>query len=265
MPTAFPEVYKQAISPQHALNDIAIIEELQDNSVKLLLGRQRRERRLTPGLVSRWTLGVAESAAADVAVHGRHGARRAAVHSDPPGRAAGMDLPVQGLAPQRHPRGPAGTRARGDRTTFRRRRHRDLARQGRDRPLQRTGASGRTDLAAGRHPSLVRQIPAAGRLSVQPVPYRDGAQRQRRHRPLVGRSLRGPVLPGRPGRGRGEPGRAGGRGGRLCGHRRLGEPRHRPGAARLRVDDSGDAAHQLFRRSAGLGAGAERVVVQAQS
>ncbi|HEY9263203.1 MAG TPA: NAD-glutamate dehydrogenase, partial [Mycobacterium sp.] len=35
--TAFPEVYKQAITPQHALGDIAIIEELQDDSVKLVL------------------------------------------------------------------------------------------------------------------------------------------------------------------------------------------------------------------------------------
>ena len=34
---AFPEVYKQAITPLHALSDIAIIEELQDNSVKLVL------------------------------------------------------------------------------------------------------------------------------------------------------------------------------------------------------------------------------------
>jgi glutamate dehydrogenase len=35
---AFPEVYKQAIAPLDAINDIAIIEELQDNSVKLVLG-----------------------------------------------------------------------------------------------------------------------------------------------------------------------------------------------------------------------------------
>ncbi|WNG85926.1 NAD-glutamate dehydrogenase [Mycobacterium sp. ITM-2016-00317] len=34
---AFPEVYKQAIEPTHALADIAIIEALQDNSVKLVL------------------------------------------------------------------------------------------------------------------------------------------------------------------------------------------------------------------------------------
>jgi glutamate dehydrogenase len=35
---AFPEVYKQAIAPLDAIADIAIIEELQDNTVKLVLG-----------------------------------------------------------------------------------------------------------------------------------------------------------------------------------------------------------------------------------
>jgi glutamate dehydrogenase len=35
--TAFPEVYKQAVAPLDAINDIAIIEQLQDNSVKLVL------------------------------------------------------------------------------------------------------------------------------------------------------------------------------------------------------------------------------------
>ena len=34
--SAFSEVYKQAVSPEDAINDIAIIEELQDNSVKLV-------------------------------------------------------------------------------------------------------------------------------------------------------------------------------------------------------------------------------------
>jgi glutamate dehydrogenase len=33
---AFPEVYKQAVTPEDAINDIAIVEDLQDNSVKLL-------------------------------------------------------------------------------------------------------------------------------------------------------------------------------------------------------------------------------------
>jgi glutamate dehydrogenase len=35
---AFPEVYKQAVAPLGAIDDIVIIEELQDNSVKLVLG-----------------------------------------------------------------------------------------------------------------------------------------------------------------------------------------------------------------------------------
>ncbi|TRW88527.1 NAD-glutamate dehydrogenase [Mycolicibacterium sp. 018/SC-01/001] len=34
---AFPEVYKQAVAPLHALTDIEIIEQLEDNSVKLVL------------------------------------------------------------------------------------------------------------------------------------------------------------------------------------------------------------------------------------
>jgi len=34
---AFPEVYKQAVAPLHALGDIAIIEQLKDNTVKLVL------------------------------------------------------------------------------------------------------------------------------------------------------------------------------------------------------------------------------------
>jgi glutamate dehydrogenase len=36
--TAFPEVYKQAVAPLDAIKDIAIIGELQDNSVRLVLG-----------------------------------------------------------------------------------------------------------------------------------------------------------------------------------------------------------------------------------
>jgi glutamate dehydrogenase len=35
---AFPEVYKQAVTPLNAITDIGIIEELQDNTVKLVLG-----------------------------------------------------------------------------------------------------------------------------------------------------------------------------------------------------------------------------------
>jgi glutamate dehydrogenase len=41
---AFPEVYKQAIEPMDAINDIAIIEELQSDSVKLVLGEPDKDR-----------------------------------------------------------------------------------------------------------------------------------------------------------------------------------------------------------------------------
>src|SRR4051794_1748286 len=41
--TAFPEVYKQAVGPADAINDIAIIEELQDNSVKLVFSEDGRD------------------------------------------------------------------------------------------------------------------------------------------------------------------------------------------------------------------------------
>ncbi|WP_123029402.1 NAD-glutamate dehydrogenase [Mycolicibacterium stellerae] len=40
---AFPEVYKQAVAPGDAINDIAIIEELQDNSVKLVFSEDGRD------------------------------------------------------------------------------------------------------------------------------------------------------------------------------------------------------------------------------
>ncbi len=187
-PTAFPEVYKQAITPQHAINDIAIIEELQDNSVKLVFADSaddtRRSRRcLAPRLVPRRTIGVAEPAAADAAVHGRRGARGAAVHRDPSRRAAGVDLPVQDLAPPRHPRGAARTGTRG---------HRGSASP---TPSPRSGtASAEIDrfnelvLRAGltwQQVAILRTyakyLRQAG-FPVQPVPHRDGAQRQRRHR-----------------------------------------------------------------------------------
>ncbi|GJF08868.1 NAD-specific glutamate dehydrogenase [Mycolicibacterium cyprinidarum] len=52
---AFPEVYKQAITPLHALDDIAIIEELQDDSVKLLLDNEDTDEDGVSNLV--WYLG----------------------------------------------------------------------------------------------------------------------------------------------------------------------------------------------------------------
>ncbi len=48
------------------------------------------------------------------------------------------------------------------------------------------------------------------------------------------------------------------------GHRCPNQPRHRPRAARLRLDDPGHAAHQLLRQKAGFGPRPERAVDQAE-
>ena len=146
---AFPEVYKQAVAPLDAIKDIAIIEELQDNSVKLVLGDRGARRHRTAHLVPGRAFGVTEPPAADAAVHGCGGARGAPVHGDPPRRIAGVDLPVQDFAAPRHPDAIDGPGTRGDGPAVRRRGDRDLARPRRDRPVQRAGAAGRPDLAAG--------------------------------------------------------------------------------------------------------------------
>ena len=127
--------------------------------------RPRRRPGRAAHLVPGWPVGVAEPAAADAAVHGRGGARGAAVHGDPPRRPAGVDLPVQDLAAPQHPDAPAGPEREAMAQRVRRRGHRDLARPRRDRPVQRTGAARRPDLAAGRRAARLREIPAAGRVS----------------------------------------------------------------------------------------------------
>ena len=53
-PTAFPEAYKQAVAPLDAIADIAIIEELREDSVKLVFA-DGAERRSRPSLT--WYLG----------------------------------------------------------------------------------------------------------------------------------------------------------------------------------------------------------------
>ena len=108
--SAFTEDYKQAVTPHDAINDIAIIEELQDNSVKLVFSDDGADGARQADLVSRRALGVAEPAAADAAVHGCHRARGAAVHGDACRRSAGVDLPVQDLGAQ--PTSPTNPRAR---------------------------------------------------------------------------------------------------------------------------------------------------------
>ena len=184
---AFPEVYKQAVTPPDAIDDIAIIEELNDDSVKLVLSDHDDDETAQADLVFGRPVGVAERIAADAAVDGCGGARRAAVHRHPSRRAAGVDLPVQDLAAADHPVGATGSRAGGDRRPLRRRGDRDLARPRGDRPVQRTGPARRPDLAAGCAAAQLREIPSAGGVSLQPVAHRVGDQRKPSHRKIVGR------------------------------------------------------------------------------
>ena len=141
---AFPEVYKQAFTPLDAIGDIAIIEELQDDSVKLVFAEGGDGETRAAHLVSGRPVGVAERAAADAAVDGRRRARGASVHRDAGRRHAGVDLPVQDLTrSSRFRMGRTPRSASGDRHPVRRRGHRDLAGPRRDRPVQRVGAARR--------------------------------------------------------------------------------------------------------------------------
>lgn len=157
--------------------------------------RTRRRRRAPADLVPGWAHRLAEPAVADAAEHGRGGARGAAVHRGSPGRAAGVDLPVQDLDSPHHLARNHDGGTRGDGTAIRRRGHRDLGRPGRDRPLQRAGDARAADLAAGRAAARLREILAAGGLSLQPVLHRVGAGRAPLHRAIAGRPVRGAFRP----------------------------------------------------------------------
>ena len=182
---AFPEVYKQAVPPDDAIAHIGIIEELQDDSVKLVFarGRQRGAHRAAD-VVPRRPVGVPEPAAADAAEHGRHRARGAPFTVT---RADGLQVWIYQFKIALHPTIPnrRRTATRRDCAAVRRRRHRDLARAGRDGPVQRTGAACRDDLAAGRDPARVREISSPGGFPVQPGAHRSGGERN----PQTARSL----------------------------------------------------------------------------
>jgi len=140
--------------------------------------------------------------------------------------------------------------------------HGNLAGPGRDRPIQRVGDARGPDLAAGRGSAQLREVLATGGFSVQSVAHRIGVERECPNRPFAGGALRSDIRPGvgRQGAGCSCRGRS-----RHRGHRRPGEPGHRPGPARVRINDPGYAAHQLFHYRRSFGPGPECVVAQAQS
>ena len=201
--SAFPEVYKQAFAPLDAIKDIAIIEELQDNTVKLVLGDRGPDgvAQLT------WYLGGRSASLSQLLPMLQ--SMGVVVLEERPftvTRADGLPVWIYQFKISPHPNIPTppdGPRTRGDGPAVRRHGHRDLARSGGNRPVQRAGVAGGPDLAAGGRAAHVCEILAAGWFSVQPVPHRNGGQRQRRHRTLARRVVPGVVRPEAFGRGRG--------------------------------------------------------------
>ena len=250
--SAFSEAYKQAVTPADAIDDIAIIEELTDDSVKLVFS-ERDERRGRPAdLVSGWARRLAEPAAADAAKHGRGGARGATVHRHPAGRAAGVDLPVQDLAAPHHPAG--ADEAERDATAERFADAVTAIWQGRveidrfNELVMRANLTWQQVVLLRAYAKYLRQV----ELSLQPVLHRIGAQRVSLDRAIAGHLVRSAFRP-RPVGFAGQPRRAsGGRGGRRR-HRRAGQPGHRPHSARVRVAGSGDVADQLLCHPRGFG------------
>ena len=141
--------------------------------------------------------------------------------------------------PGRRPRALPGRRRRG------------LGGPQRGRRLQRPGAGGRPDLAAGHRAARLREVHAPGRHAVRPGLHRGRAQAERRHHPLPRRAVRDPLRPGpqrrhRPGRRGPHREDRGPRGAHQPGARRRGQPRPRPDPAVLPDRHPGDPAHQLL-------------------
>ena len=202
--TAFPEVYKQAVTPGDAINDIAIIEELQDNSVKLVFsedgrdgsaqliwylgGRSASLSQLLPMLQSMGVIVLEE---------------RPFTVTRPDGLAVWIyqfkisvfsDIPDEPEGPQRD-----ATAVRfADAVTAIWHGRAEIDR------FNELVLRARPDVAAGRDSAHLREIPAAGRLSVQPNPYREACSTGTRAPP--GRwsscskrcSTRRPIPRGRP-------------------------------------------------------------------
>ena len=129
-----------------------------DIDLQLYLPAGRRAGRPPAQAVPRRRAGLAVPGAAGPAGHGRRGRRRAALRDRPvrpPGR-LGLRLRAALRAVRR-----AARRRRPDPVPGRVRRR--LGGRGRERRLQRAGAAGRADLAAGDGAAGLRQVPAPGR------------------------------------------------------------------------------------------------------
>ena len=193
--TAFSEVYKQAVTPDDAIEHIAIINELSDDSVKLVFSDRGEDgaAQLT------WFLGGHTASLSQLLPMLQ--SMGVVVLEERPftvTRPDGLPVWIYQFKISPHPDHPAGVdggRTGRDRAAIRRRGHRDLAGPRRDRPVQRAGDAREADLAAGRAAARLREVPTAGRLSLQPVPHRIGAQRAPLDRAVTGHVVRGAFRP----------------------------------------------------------------------
>ncbi len=192
---AFTEAYKQFVTPADAINDIAIFDELTDDSVKLVLSDHDYDEtvRLT------WYLGGRTASLSELLPMLQ--SMGVVVLEERPFTVTRPDgLPIwiyqfkitpQPTVPLAQP-GPereATAQRFADAVTC------DLGRPRRDRPVQRTGDARRPDLAAGGAAAQLREVLAAGRFRLQPVAYRVGGQRKPHHRTGVGGAVRGALRP----------------------------------------------------------------------
>ena len=155
---ALPETYKDAHTPYEAVQDLAKLELLDEpGQLVLHLFRRRKNDDDVRFKVFRYGEPMMLSAVLPV-LHslGVRVDRRAAVRGAPRGRHR-LPLRLRADAAARRPRPGRGAGQRGERVLRR------LARRGRGGRLQRAGAAGRPDLAAGGGAAGVREVPAPGR------------------------------------------------------------------------------------------------------
>ena len=201
-----------------------------------LLRARRPRRGGTAQGVPRGPAALAVRSPPDAVVDGRRGGRRATLR---PGR----DRP--GVPHLRLRPALRRTAARPGARALLRRPAGDLGRLHRDRRVQRPGAAGVADLAAGDAAARLREVHATGELALRHRLDRGGARRQRRAGADAGQPLRDPLRPGLRRRGaRPGPGRP--RGAHQEGARRGREPRPRPDPSLLPDPHPGDPAHQLL-------------------
>ncbi len=175
---SFSESYKQFVSPADAISDIAIFDELTDDSVKLVLADHDYDEtvRLT------WYFGGRTASLSELLPMLQ--SMGVEVLEERPFTVTRPDgLPVWiyqfKITPlPTVPLSPAGPGTGSDRSALRRRGHRDLGRPRRDRPVQRVGDARRPDVAAGGAAAGYAKYLRQAGFSVQPVTHRVGGQRK---------------------------------------------------------------------------------------